>query len=233
MIRTQTLWIVGVVLVLGASAIWQFRERAMEPQPSPSTVLEPSLPSESPASPSLEVKPIAATPSRQSIQTTFAFDKRDSVISWNFAGAYTDSPELVIKAQNEIYRLSGLLTAATSSAMILNIGIANQYELLGDGENQYEYLKRAILASSENGLPWHNMGVLMERLDALETARIAYGKAALLQAQLEVYHYARLQFLTTYFKNDTVGIENAFTWAEKNIGKTQYLAELRTQWQKP
>lgn len=239
MVRTQALWIVGVVLVLGASAVWQFRDSTAELQPSSPTGFEPPtlesngvLPGFEVSS-SLEIKPTAETPSRQPIQTTFTFDKRDTVASWNFAGAYTGNPELVVKAQNEIARLSRELTTATSSAMILAVGIANQYELLGDGGNQYEYLKRAVLASPENGLPWHNMGVLMERLGALETARTAYGKAALLQAQLEVYHYARLQFLTTYFKSDTVGIESAFMLAEKNIGKTQYLADLRAQWQKP
>ena len=159
----------------------------------------------------------------------------ESIASWDFKGAYTDNPELVAKARSEINRLSSLLAAATSSAseMILSVGIANQYELLGDGKKQYEYLGRAVQAVPTNGLPWHNLGVLMERLGTLETARIAYEKSTLVQPELKFYHYAYIEFLLLRTKSDTARIEKAFAFAEKNIGKTQYLIELRAEWQKP
>ena len=102
----------------------------------------------------------------------------DVVASWDFIGAYTNNPELTAKADAEIKRLSNLLIAATSSAMILSVGIANQYELLGDGKKQYDFLIRAVReGGATSGLPWHNLGVLMERLGAYETARIAHEKA--------------------------------------------------------
>ena len=154
----------------------------------------------------------------------------DTVVSWNFKGAYADNPELVAKAKNEIGRLSVQLAIATSSAMILSVGIANQYELLGDGTKQYVYLERAVQANPTNGLPWHNLGVLMERLGALQTARIAYEKSTLVQSELEFYHYAYIEFLILRMKDDTVVIEKAFTAAEKNIGQTPYLLELRAEW---
>lgn len=157
----------------------------------------------------------------------------DNVVSWNFKGAYTDNPELVAKAESEIKRLSGLLAAATSSYMITAVGIANQYELLGDGKNQYEYLERAVRRNPENGLPWHNLGVLMERLGALRTAKIAYEKSTLVQPELKFYHYAYIEFLTSRMKDDSASIEKAFAFAEKNIGKTQYIVDLRAEWQKP
>ncbi|MDO8566651.1 MAG: tetratricopeptide repeat protein [bacterium] len=157
----------------------------------------------------------------------------DNIVSWNFKGAYTNNPELTAKAMAEINRLSSLLATATSSAMILSVSIANQYELLGDGKKQYEYLGRAIQASPENGLPWHNLGVLMERLGALKTARIAYEKSTLVQPEFKFYHYAYIEFLTSRTKNDVASIEEAFAFAEKNIGTTSYLAELRTAWQTP
>lgn len=156
----------------------------------------------------------------------------DSIASWDFRGAYTGNPELVTKAEGEIKRLSLLLDTATSSAMILSVGIANQYELLGDGKKQYEYLERAIQANPEHGLPWHNLGVLMERLGAIRTAKIAYEKSTLVQPEWKFYHYAYIEFLTSRTKDDTAHIEEAFAFAEKNIGKTQYLIELRAEWEK-
>lgn len=158
----------------------------------------------------------------------------DTIASWDFKGAYTGNAELVAKAQSEIKRLSVLLETATSSAMILSVGIANQYELLGDGKRQYEYLERAIRADANitSGLPWHNLGVLMERLGALETARVAYEKSTVIQPELKQWHYSYIEFLTSRMRDDTVHIEKAFAFAEKNIGKTQYLIELRAEWEK-
>ena len=225
----QIVFGVGIVLVLGASAAWQFREQTTALPPPP--VSEPTTTRfDTPAS--LDIQEVSITPVNYPIQTSFAVAEGDSIALWNFQGAYTDNPELMAKAQNEINRLSELLTIATSSAMILSIGIANQYELLGDGKKQYEYLGRAIQANPENGLPWHNLGVLMERLGAYKTARIAYEKSTLVQSGLKLHHYAYLEFLIAHMKDDAVHIERAFAFAEKNIGKTQYLADLRVQWKK-
>lgn len=182
------LWSVVVVLVvLGASAAWQFLGRTIEQTPSSTAALElPTIASSTPATPPvLNMKAVSVTPVSRPVQTPFTLATGDSIASWDFAGAYTGNPELVTKAQNEITRLSGLLTIATSTAMILNVGIANQYELLGNGARQYEYLGRAIQADATAGLPWHNLGVLMERLGALKTARTAYNEAVFLQPQFK------------------------------------------------
>lgn len=156
----------------------------------------------------------------------------DRVISWEFKGAYTGNPELVAKAQTEINRLTEELKTATSSAMILSVGIANQYELLGKGKEQYDYLGRAIQADVAHSLPWHNLGVLLERLGAYQTARIAYEKATQLQSEVKLYHYAYLEFLMSRMKENTAAIEKAFTFAEAKIGITTYLLDLRAQWEK-
>lgn len=163
-------------------------------------------------------------------QSFFSIASDDQITSWNFKGAYTDNPVLVQQAKEEIVRLSGTLGTTTSSTMTILVGIANQYELLGDGKKQYEYLNRAIQADPGNGLPWHNLGVLMERLSALSSARIAYDKSTELQPQFSIYHFAYLEFLIAKMPNDSKDIENAFSWAEKNIGKAPYLADLRSAW---
>lgn len=154
----------------------------------------------------------------------------DRIASWDFKGAYSGNAELTQKAYDEIARLTELLKTATSSAMILAVGVSNQYEMLGKGKEQYQYLGYAVRADTENGLPWHNLGTLMERLGAFETARIAYEKAVLLQPYMKLYHYAYLEFLTSRMKDNAVVIEKAFQTAEQNIGSTSYLSDLYAQW---
>lgn len=221
-------------MVLGVAAVWQSKgNTTIVPSTSQLSVEPETLPPAVVETPLLDVKAVSVTPIKRQSQTSFALADGDSIASWDFKGAYTGNQELVAKAESEIKRLSGQLETATSSAMILSIGIANQYELLGDGKNQYDYLTRAIQAGPENGLPWHNLGVLMERLGATQTASVAYEKSTLLQPELAVYHYAYLEFLIQNMKNDTARIEKAFAAAEGNIGPKQYLAELRSQWKNP
>lgn len=225
------LFIIGGVSILLVAGIAQFvfPRTAVSP-PSSSTVSQPStVELNTPAS--LDVEAVSVTPASHPAQASFAVVQGDNIVSWDFKGAYTDNPELVTKAQAEIKRLSDLLATATSSAMILSVGIANQYELLGDGTKQYEYLGRAIQASPENGLPWHNLGVLMERLGAFQTARRAYEQSTIVQPEFPLYHYAYLEFLIGNMGNDAIAIEKAFAAAERNIGKKQYLADLRAKWQ--
>jgi len=150
--KTGMLIIGGVAVALIAVAAWfLFPRHAVTPQPDVSV---PKLPS---------------------------IAEGDNIASWNFEGAYADHPELVAKAEAEIRRLSDLIGEGTYPDVTLYVSIANQYELLGNGKQEYDYLGRAIMADPASGLPWHNLGVLMERLGALETARVAYERAVLLQ----------------------------------------------------
>ena len=222
--------ITGGILVILAAGIAQFLFQRIAASPAPAT-LEPS-PAENNSTTTPGVKEVSVSIPTRAVQKVPSIAKGDSIASWTFKGAYADNPELIAKAQVEIKRLSDLLSTATSSAMILSVDIANQYELLGDGKKQYEYLERAARTNPENGLPWHNLGVLMERLGAYETARIAYEKSTLVQSELKFYHYAYIEFLTSRTKDDVVSIEKAFAFAEKNIGKTQYLIDLRAEWEK-
>lgn len=158
----------------------------------------------------------------------------DTIASWDFTGAYSGNPDLEIKAQNEIKRILGLMGGDSFSDLALYVGIANQYELLGNGKKEYEYLGRAIGAGGtvSSGLPWHNLGVLMERLGALKTARVAYEKATLVDPKLKFYHAAYFEFLTTRMKDDIVDIEKAFTTAIANLGQDADILRLRFEWEK-
>lgn len=224
--------VIGAVLIISAAGAVQFISTRSAVSPTIQTATStPEQNVGTTTAPVTVTTNVNNAPKNQNTHPLSVADG-DSIASWDFRGAYTGNPELVTKAESEIKRLSLLLDTAASSAMILSVGIANQYELLGDGKRQYEYLGRAIRANPEHGLPWHNLGVLMERLGALKTARIAYEKATLAQPEFKFYHYAYIDFLTLRTKDDTAHIEKAFTFAEKNIGKTQYLIELRAEWEK-
>lgn len=221
----------GIIIVLALLGLSQF----ILGSDTPSFVaVEPLLPAEEIATttpPEVAADSLSSvTVSRPKTQSPI-LASREHIASWDFKGAYAGNPELMAKAQSEIVRLSDLLVSATSSKMIFLVGVANQYELLGDGEKQYDYLERAIRADATNSLPWHNLGVLMERLGALKTARAAYEKSTLLQPGMKFYQYAYIEFLITRMKGEKSEIERAFTFAEENIGETPYLLELRAQWQ--
>lgn len=113
----------------------------------------------------------------------FSLAAGDSIVSWSFQGAYTDKPELVKKAGDEIARIKGLFGTKGASDYELYVSIANQYGLMGDGANEWLYLRKALAVDSVNtGLAWYNAGVLMDRLGAYNTARYSYQKAAEVQA---------------------------------------------------
>ena len=158
--------------------------------------------------------------------------KGDQVASWDFKGAYADRPDLIKKAEGEVTRLSGLIGSGAYSDMTLYVGIANQYGLLGAGSLEYEYLGRAIRADVNitSGLPWHNLGVLMERLGALETARVAYEKSTLIQPEMKFYHFAYLEFLTARMKDDTTDIEKEYAAAIQNLGQDSDILSLYAEW---
>lgn len=230
--KTSLLVIGGVLIIIITGAVQFLYPRSAV---SPTTSTATSTTEQNVSTTTIPVTSVTNVEITQKSPTAYSLSlvEGDSIASWDFKGAYTDNSELVAKANAEIKRLSVQLATATSSAMILSVGIANQYELLGDGKKQYEYLERAIRTNPENGLPWHNLGVLMERLVAYETARIAYEKSTFVQPQLAFYHYAYIEFLTTRMKADTANIEKAFKFAENSIGKDSYLTELRTEWMKP
>ncbi|HLE55734.1 MAG TPA: tetratricopeptide repeat protein [Rhodothermia bacterium] len=163
----------------------------------------------------------------------------DAVSSWDFQGIHKDEGALEKKANDEITRLTNLLGGDQSGKdddptdYILYVSIANQYELLGDGKNAYEYLGRAVnIDSTKTGLAWHNLGSLLERLGAYGTARVAYAKAVEAQPHIEQYHVARLRFLMGHLKDDTSAIEAAFGEAEAQFGKeAPFLLQIRAQWE--
>lgn len=156
----------------------------------------------------------------------------DAVESWNFKGAYTNNPELEQRGKDEIARIEGMLGKdGEIPDYSLYVGIAQQYDLLGDGKKVREYLEKALaIDSASTGLAWMNMGALFEKLGALQTARTAYAKAVEAQPAGMEFHVARLTFLIEHFGGDTAAIEGAFSEAAREFGEAAAFFQLRAQW---
>lgn len=231
--------LVAVILVVAGVTQFIFPHRAIAPQPIVATLQ--SVESESTPTPKISDPEIALLSTTVSVSQSRSaailpsIAEGDGIASWDFAGAYAGNPELIAKANAEIQRLNGLLGKGTYPDESLFVAIANQYELLGDGKQQYEYLSRAIaigVGDAATGLPWHNLGVLMERLGALETARVDYREATLVQPQSKQWHFSYLEFLTTRMKNDVADIEKAFAAAFEYVGQDTDILSLQSDWKK-
>ncbi len=155
----------------------------------------------------------------------------DSVSVWTFPGSHTEGG-LSDGVRANIQKLEGQLHNAEGEPTDYSIyvSIANQYTLLGDGANAYKYLLLALAIDSEKtGLAWYNLGSLMERLGALETARDAYGRAVEAQPHVEQYHVALIEFLIKSYPKDTSAIEASFAGAESNF-QSPSIYQIQAPW---
>ena len=189
---TSKQWVVagaGFVIAVAAFFAWSYRAQAPAPdtlQTDTASSTETALPSESAAQ--------SAEPS-----VAFAVNPSDTVTSWNFQGAYTGNAELTAKAKSEIARLTGLLGSGEYPDYILYVSIANQYDLLGDGANEFLYLKKALaLDATKTGLAWYNIGQLFARLGAYATARTALERAVAAEP-FPQYERALADFLKEHY----------------------------------
>lgn len=149
----------------------------------------------------------------------FQFAEGETISSWSFKGAYTGNTELENKAKAEISRLEGLFGSKEFTDYVLYVSIANQYNLMGDGEKEYEYLRKALAVDSEHtGLAWHNLGKLLERFYAYKSARIAYDNMVQAQAAIQ-YQSTRLEFLRSHMPEDTAAIKEAETKLNETLGE--------------
>lgn len=225
---------IGALVVAGATQ-FMLPRRAEAPQPS--TGQMPIFEASSTTTSDAEIAPLSATVSLTESRSIIASPMvvaGDTIVSWDFDGVYEGNQELIAKADAEIARLNNLLGKGDYADTALYVALANQYRLLGDGKREYDYLTRAISeGGGTTGLPWHNLGVLMERLGALQTAQGAYETSVRIQPEFKFYQLAYLTFLTTRMKGEAVSIEKAFADALSNLGQDAEVLALRAQWRNP
>lgn len=164
---------------------------------------------------------------------SFPLAEGDTVESWEFQGSHKDGAALEESVRTEITRLEGLYGNPENdpSDYSIHVAIANQYNLLGEGESVKKYLERALAIDSETtGLAWHNMGSLMARIGATNSARIAYGNAMKAQSQVEQYHLAYLEYLKNYFASDTSVLEAAFAASAEQFDNPVSVYQIQADW---
>ncbi len=203
--------IIGALLLLVAG-IWWVKATPSPSEPVPENIATSSdsalIATSSSSNP--PVQPVAQKPKPSSVTPpAFSLVSGETIASWDFSGSYKDGGQLEAKVRADITRLKGLLNSGTFTNYELYVSIANQYELLGDGKQEFTYLNYALaIDSTKTGLAWHNMGKLLERLGAYKSARVAYDR--MLQAQpTSQYIRARLEFLQARMPEDTAAIAQA------------------------
>jgi len=126
---------------------------------------------------------------------SFPIASTDHISSWSWAGIYADGGDKQNQTKAEIERLKAMVGKPAASTYDLYVGIASDYELLGDGKSSYSYLNRAIAQDPKRALAYMNMGRLMEDLGAFATAHAAYDKAVALEPTNPLYQAALQNFL--------------------------------------
>lgn len=159
----------------------------------------------------------------------FPVNPNDTIASWSFKGAYDGNDALVAKAHADITKLSGLLGKGQYPDYEIFAGIAQDYDFLGDGKDEFNYLEKAIAADPTDAVVWDNLGVLMEKLGALNTARAAYAQAVAIEPSVGAFQEAQLGFLIAHVPQDTSAIETAFqTGMEKSADPN--LLPIEAEW---
>jgi tetratricopeptide (TPR) repeat protein len=196
------------IVVLLVGGVWWTKKA---PAPTPNLVATSTV--EIATSTGSEARELPAetpkTPVQAGAKVPFALVSDESVSSWDFAGTHKDGGKLEAQVRADIERLKGLLSSGKFTNYELYISIANQYDMLGDGQQEYTYLGYALSIDAQNtGLAWRNMGKLLARLGAYKSARVAYNR--MVEAQpLREYELTRLEFHKTYMPNDTEAIKEA------------------------
>lgn len=129
------------------------------------------------------------------IDPAYPLDKTDHISSWEWQGAYQDQRANV---EQTIRDMQNQIGENGQDTYDLYVGIASEYELLGDGKNSYRYLSKAIAKDKKRGIAYLNMGHLMAELGAFETARKAYTEAAKVEPDNPIYQSALQAFLAEH-----------------------------------
>jgi tetratricopeptide (TPR) repeat protein len=165
---------------------------------------------------------------------TLEIDSRDTITNWDFQGSHKDGGEFEARVTKEMEKLQAALEddATEPTDYSIYVSMAGQYTLLGDGKSTLKYLEKALAIDSvKTGLAWHNVGVLMERLGAIHTARTAYARAVEAQSQIDAYHIARFSFLIKHFSEDKEAVDAALNEAAVEFGEDDlFVMNARAEW---
>lgn len=203
---TKKHWIAAgtgfLIAVIAASGYLYFKEKNSES-------LKPSPESQTPESQSVVSTTTESTAPAVTkvVFSEFPINKADHIASWSFKGAYTGNDELVAKANADLKNLTNLLGKGTYDDYDIYIGMANDYDLMGDGTNAYQNYNHAISIHPDKGLAYANLGHLMDELGAYHTAADAYAKAVAVEPSVAQYQNAQRDFLSVRFPEEAARLK--------------------------
>jgi len=149
--------------------------------------------------------------------------------TWDFEGSYEASEELTLRAQNELERLKGLLDGVEFSKYDVEIGIAQQYLLLGEGKGSYEHLLLALNINDKKPVAYLNLGNLLGKVGALESGKVAH-EEALDRADTVQNRILYVQYLEQYFGDNLKLVESAHTFAIEKFPNSEVLEQRYESW---
>lgn len=150
---------------------------------------------------------------------------------WDFEGVFEQTPELTLRAETEKDRLVAMLGTEEFPDYDIEIGIAEQHSLLGEGEDAYEHLQKAISLSEARSLAFVNMGTLLGKVGAPESAKLAY-EMALDRDDTVQNRIQYIQHLEQYFGDDLDLVESAHTFALEKFPESDILQGRYDSWKK-
>lgn len=178
----------------------------------------------------LAVAIFTATQVGNKTETVFALVEGEKPV-WDFEGSYEASEELTLRAESELDRLEGLLGSGEFPDYDIQVGIAGQYLLLGEGKESYEHLLVAISLNEARSLAFVNMGSLLGKVGAPESAKIAYEMG--LDRDDNVQNRINyIQHLEQYFGDDLDLVESAHTLALEKFPQSDVLNQRYESWKK-
>ncbi len=137
-----------------------------------------------------------AKTAQRSYMGALTVDPRDTITSWSTPAQTT--PAIRKRLQKEILTLSKSIVSTQKKNYNTFLQMAQDYELLSDGKNAYNFYVLAAKAVPDNGLAWSNVGNLMERIGAYHTARNAYAASVAISPKIEQYWVSYLNFLSVH-----------------------------------
>ena len=158
----------------------------------------------------------------------FTLSKASLPQVWEFTGLY-NTPELTTTVQKNIETLKEKINEEGADVYDIYLSIAQQYALVGKGEEAYGYLLKAAKQDPGNSLTFQTMGNLMESLKAYTAAEEAYKQATIVQPQILQNHLALITFYISQ-KADTTKIEDAFAFALERSGRATNVLKEYAQW---
>ncbi len=192
----------SLIIVLAVVGLWYGNAKA----PAPETQIQESASSASttpprPSQPELKSS-VLPTSTPAPVVSKFPINSLDTIAAWSFKGVYTGNDTLVAKANADMEHLKSFFGKGKYDDYDLYVGIANDYDLLGDGAAAYQNYNRAVSIHPDKGLAYANLGHLMDELGAYHTAVDAYAKAVAVEP-LPQYKTTQTDYLHWRFPSGT------------------------------